>query len=65
MNLFQFVQDIDMGKFFVSARHENNKVTFIGIYPIVDDLIYPAFSLDLKDMQPLIDMIERKILEAN
>jgi hypothetical protein len=65
MKIFQLIQDVDMGKFFVSARHEDDKVTFITIYPIVDELIYPALSFDLKDMQPLIDMIERKILEAN
>jgi len=67
MKIFQLIQDIDVGKFFVSAIHDEGKVNFIAIYPIADDLIYPALSFDLKDMrmQPLIDMIERKILEAN
>jgi hypothetical protein len=65
MKIFQLIQDVDMGKFFVSAIHDEGKVNFIAIYPIVDDLIYPALLFDLKDIQPLIDMIERKILEAN
>ena len=67
MKIFQLIQDVDVGKFFVSAIYDEGKVNFIAIYPIVDDLIYPALSFDLKDMhmQPLIDMIERKILEAN
>jgi hypothetical protein len=65
MKIFQLIQDVDMGKFFVSAIHDENKVNFIAIYPIVNDLIYPALLFDLKDIQPLIDMIERKILEAN
>ena len=67
MKIFQLIQDVDMGKFFVSAIYDEDKVNFIAIYPIANDLIYPALSFDLKDMrmQPLIDMIERKILEAN
>jgi hypothetical protein len=68
MKIFQIIQDVDIGKFFVSAIYDDEgKVNFIAIYPIANDLIYPALSFDLKDMrmQPLIDMIERKILEAN
>jgi len=64
MNLFQFVENVDMGQFFVSAAHDNSKVTSISIYPIVDDIVYPALLMDLQAMQPLIDMIEGKLAET-
>ncbi len=63
MKIFQLIQDVDMGKFFVSAVHDENKVTNVAIYPIVDDLVYPALLMDLEAMQPLIDMIEGKLVE--
>ena len=64
MNLFQFVEDVDMGQFFVSAVHDGSNVINIAIYPIVDSIIYPALLMELQSMQPLIDMIERKLVEA-
>jgi hypothetical protein len=63
MNLFQLIQDVDMGKFFVSAVHDENKVINVAIHPIVDGLVYPALLMDLEAMQPLIDMIEGKLVE--
>jgi hypothetical protein len=64
MNLFQFVEDVEAGQFFVSAVHDGSNVINIAIYPIVDDIVYPALLMELQSMQPLIDMIERKLVEA-
>ena len=64
MNLFQFIEDVDAGKFFISAVHDGCNVTNIAIYPIVDSLVYPALLMDLHSMQPLIDMVEDKLAEV-
>lgn len=61
MNLFQFVENVEAGQFFVSARHDNAKVTSIAIHPVVDDLIYPALLMEDEAMKPLIDSIEGKL----
>ena len=64
MNLFQFIEDVEAGQFFVSAVHDGSNVINIAIYPIVDSIVYPALLMELQSMQPLIDMIERKLVEA-
>jgi len=64
MNLFQFVEDVEAGQFFVSAVHDGSNVINIAIYPVVDSIIYPALLMELESMQPLIDMIEGKLAEA-
>jgi hypothetical protein len=64
MNLFQFVENVEAGQFFVSAVHDGSNVINIAIYPIVDDIVYPALLMDLQAMQPLIEMIEGKLAEA-
>lgn len=61
MNLLQFTEKIDMGEFFVSAVHENKKVTFVSIYPIVDSIVYPPLYMDDEAMIPLVKMIESKL----
>jgi hypothetical protein len=64
MNLFQFIEDVEAGQFFVSAVHDGSNVINIAIYPVVDDIVYPALLMDLQAMQPLIEMIEGKLAEA-
>ena len=61
MNLLQFTETIDMGEFLVSAVHENKKVTFVSIYPIVDSIVYPPLYMDEEAMIPLVKMIESKL----
>ena len=61
MNLFQFIETTDMGEFLVSAVHENGKVTFVSIYPIVDSIVHPPLYMEDEAMIPLVEMIEGKL----
>jgi hypothetical protein len=61
MNVFQFSETTEMGDFFVSAIHEECKVTFVSIYPVVDSIIYPPLFMDEESMAPLVEMIEGKL----
>ena len=61
MNLFQMLETVDMGSFLTLAEHDSGKVLGLSIYPVVDDLVYPALYMEQVDMQVLIAKIETLI----
>jgi hypothetical protein len=55
------LETVDMGSFLTLAEHDSGKVLSLSIYPVVDELVYPALYMEQVDMQVLIAKIETLI----
>jgi hypothetical protein len=55
------IQTTEAGDFLTVVEHDKGKILSLWIYPIVDDLVYPLFSMQQKDFKPLADKIESLI----